>query len=318
MTAPAAPREPWITEPGVYDITAAEYHADPVVGGSLSSTGVKKLLPPSCPALYRYEADHGQPPRDVFAFGRAAHARVLGVGDPVTVMELPDGRTKAGKAAAAKKADIEKAGGTVITPEQDELTETMAAALREHPVASLLLHPDSGTPEQALVWQDADTGVWRRALLDWLPHPPAPGRRLIVPDYKTAADVDPESIGKAIATFGYARQARYYLDGVQALGLDGGQIDPAFVLIFQSKNPPHLVVCTEITLGDLAQAAIEIRGALDIYAWCTRHNTWPGYADDTVLDVPAPAWHRYQHEAAYARGDYHAPEHQPTLTEAHR
>lgn len=317
MSAPA-PREPWITEPGVYDITAAEYHADPVVGGSLSSTGVKKLLPPSCPALYRYEADHGQPPKDVFAFGRAAHARVLGVGDPITIMELPDGRTKAGKAAAAEKAEIEAAGGTVITPQQDEVIEAMAQALREHPVASLLLHPDSGTPEKALVWQDRETGVWRRALIDWLRHSPEPGRRLIVPDYKTANEVDYESLAAAIARYGYARQGRYYLDGIEALGLAGPDYDPAFVLIFQSKQPPYLVVCTELTLGDLAQAAVEIRGALHIYRWCQNTGIWPGYADDTVLDIATPAWHRYAHEAALERGDFHAPDEQTQLKEALR
>ena len=35
MTAPG------ITEPGVYDIPATAYHRDPVVGGSLSSTGAR-------------------------------------------------------------------------------------------------------------------------------------------------------------------------------------------------------------------------------------------------------------------------------------
>jgi len=37
-----------ITEPGVYALPADVYHADPVAGGSLSSSGAKKLL--ACPA----------------------------------------------------------------------------------------------------------------------------------------------------------------------------------------------------------------------------------------------------------------------------
>lgn len=41
-----------ITEPGVYDLPAEVYHADPVEGGSLSSTGARKLLPPSCPGWH--------------------------------------------------------------------------------------------------------------------------------------------------------------------------------------------------------------------------------------------------------------------------
>ena len=42
-----------VDEPGVYDgLDEAAYHADPVPGGSLSASGAKLLLPPSCPALY--------------------------------------------------------------------------------------------------------------------------------------------------------------------------------------------------------------------------------------------------------------------------
>jgi hypothetical protein len=47
-----------ITEPGVYDIAEDHYHADPVPGGSLSNSGAKKLLPPSCPAKFAYEREH--------------------------------------------------------------------------------------------------------------------------------------------------------------------------------------------------------------------------------------------------------------------
>ena len=40
-------------ELGVYDLPAAAYHRDPVEGGSLSASGAKKLMPPSCPALFK-------------------------------------------------------------------------------------------------------------------------------------------------------------------------------------------------------------------------------------------------------------------------
>ncbi|MGW9447058.1 hypothetical protein, partial [Bacillus mobilis] len=48
-----------ITRPGVYDgIPEAVYHRDPVPGGSLSSSGARKLLAPSCPALFKYDQEH--------------------------------------------------------------------------------------------------------------------------------------------------------------------------------------------------------------------------------------------------------------------
>ena len=51
-----------ITEPGVYEMPAEEYHADPVEGGSLSSTGARRLLE-MAPARWRYEQAHPSPPR---------------------------------------------------------------------------------------------------------------------------------------------------------------------------------------------------------------------------------------------------------------
>lgn len=77
MTALAA--EPLaVTEPGVYDdMPEHVYLADPVPGGSLSFSGAKALLPPSCPALYRHQRDHGRPPKPAFDFGHAVHSMVL-------------------------------------------------------------------------------------------------------------------------------------------------------------------------------------------------------------------------------------------------
>src|SRR5258708_26204894 len=40
---------------GVYGIPADAYHADPIEGGSLSSSGARRLLPPGCPALFRQD-----------------------------------------------------------------------------------------------------------------------------------------------------------------------------------------------------------------------------------------------------------------------
>jgi hypothetical protein len=71
-----------ITQPGVYDLPADVYHADPVpaeLGGSLSSSGAKLLLPPSCPAIYQWARTHPTY-SDAFDFGHAAHKKVLGAG----------------------------------------------------------------------------------------------------------------------------------------------------------------------------------------------------------------------------------------------
>ena len=46
-----------VTEPGVYAMPFDVYLADPVPGGSLSTSGAKTLLN-ACPAIFAYERKH--------------------------------------------------------------------------------------------------------------------------------------------------------------------------------------------------------------------------------------------------------------------
>src|SRR5512135_3837265 len=105
-----------ITEPGIYDLPADVYHADPVPTGSLSSSGARLLLPPSTPAHFRWAREHPRPSTPAMDFGRAAHRIVLGVGEDLVEVQADSWRTK----AAQQAADEARAAGK--TP---LLTETM-------------------------------------------------------------------------------------------------------------------------------------------------------------------------------------------------
>lgn len=291
MTVLDEPRTTVITEPGVYDIPADAYHADPVPGGSLSSSGARRLLPPSCPALFRYEQLHGRKPRRVFEVGHAAHALVLGTGPELVKVDADSWRTNAAKDAAAQARER---GAVPLLPDEYAEIHAMADALRAHPVARALFDPDHGTPEQSLFWRDKPSGIWRRAMLDWLPDP---GRgRLIVPDYKTTTCAAPDELSKTVHKYGYHQQHAQYVDGAQALGL-GGQ-DAAFVFVFQEKTAPYLVTVIELDALALRIGRDLNRQAIDLYAQCSRSGVWPGYSDDVVL-TPLPVWV----ERAYERGE---------------
>lgn len=291
-----------LTEPGVYDLPAAVYHSDPVQGGSLSSSGAKKLLPPSCPALFKHYLDHGQTPRVEFDLGHAAHAAVLGAGEPIQVIDADDYRSKDARA----QRDAAYADGRIPLLRADhEVVQGMAAAIRDHPVAGRLFAPDAGTPEQTLIWRDGEFGVWRRAMLDWLPNRQR-GQRLIVADYKTSRSAEPSSITKALDSYGYAQQAAWYLDAVKALNLHGG-IEPAFVFVFQEKTAPYLVTVAQPDPDALNWGDVLNRKAIHTYRTCMRTGHWPGYADD-VISVGLPPWAVRQHEDALARGDYETEE----------
>lgn len=282
--------------PGVYAMSNDDYHADPVPGGSLSSSGARKLLPPSCPAMFRHEQLNGQAHKATFDFGHAAHQMVLGNGPDIAVIDAGDWRTKAAKEA---RDEAYAAGQVPLLPGDYEQVTAMADALRQHPIASALLDPTKGTAEQSLFWYDPVFGVWRRARLDWLPH--KTGGRMIVADYKTTISAEPAAIKKAVFNYGYHQQADWYLDGVQELGLAD---NPAFLFVFQEKTAPYLVTVTELDAESLMWGRTLNHKAIDLYRRCVDTGQWPGYADREVILADLPGWAIKQYETAQERGDY--------------
>ncbi|KUH38432.1 hypothetical protein ATE80_13195 [Streptomyces kanasensis] len=258
---------------------AEAYHADP---RSLSSTGARRILS-SCPAVFRYEQTHPQPRKQAFDFGTAAHRLVLGDGPELVCIDADDWRTKA---AREERDAVYAAGGVPLLPAEYDQVHAMADALRQHRLAAACFAPGTGRPEVSLFWQDAPTGVMRRARLDWLRHPS--GGRLVIPDYKTARDGSPEGIARAVAEHGYHQQAAWYLDGVRALELDEA---PAWLLVVQEKTPPYVVTVVELDAISLRIGAAKNRRALERYARCVETGQWPGYADDsTPLYLSLPPW----------------------------
>src|SRR5690606_37289548 len=163
-------------------------HADPVPGGSLSSTGARRLL--QSPARSRYEQAHPPAPRPHFDSATAAHKLVLGVGPDLAVLDDPDCRAKGAREAAREARER----GAIPPKRGDyEQIQAMAAALRAHPVAGPIFTESAGRAEQSLFWQDSDTRVVCRARIVLLPHPTQQGR-LILADYKTCATADPNKL----------------------------------------------------------------------------------------------------------------------------
>jgi hypothetical protein len=276
-----------ITAPGVYDVPEDTYHADPVPthhGGSLSVSGAKLLLPPSCPALFQWARTHPTF-SDAFDFGHAAHKKVLGAGQEIVVIDAVDWR---GKAARDARDQARAEGKIPLLAKDDAVSDAMAAKVREHPIAAALLDPDHGKPEQSLFAQDEESGgVWLRGRLDWLPDP-GPGR-MILCDYKTTADIgDPAAFSRAMGNYGYHAQAAWYLDLARTLGL--ADDDAAFVFIVQSKQAPYLVSVIEPDEEALEIGRAENRAAINLFAKCTSNNEWPGY-DEGVVPASLPGWY---------------------------
>lgn len=286
MTATETLTPAKISEPGVYRLTPDEYHADPVEGGSLSSSGARLLLPPSCPARFRWEQANGQQQKRVWDVGSAAHLLVLGSGPEIVVIDADSYRTKAAK----EERDAAYGRGAVpVLAGEFEQVEAMAYALRSHPVAAALFDPSRGDPEVALVWRDERSGVMCRALVDWLPKPSS--GRAILADYKTCHSAEPGALARSVHNFGYHQQADWYLTGAQTLGLAGP--DSSFLFVAQEKAPPYLVTIVELDATALRIGASRNRRALDVYAHCVAEDHWPPYSEDIEL-LSLPRWAEIQ------------------------
>lgn len=263
-----------ITVPGVYDIPEDVYHADPVPGGSLSSSGARKLLPPSCPARFAYQRDNPPASTPEFDLGKAAHMVVLGAGPELHVVDAEDWRTKV---ARAERDEAYARGATPLLPAEFDTVQAMAAALRQHPRAAELFDA-GGVAEQSLFWIDGDSGVWCRARLDWL------SDRIV--DYKTTTDASPAHISRVMHSFGYYIQAPFYLAGAHELDLIA---DDEFLFVFQEKSPPYLVTVAELDTTALRIGRERMRQALEIYRDCKAVDLWPSYSSD-IETISLPGW----------------------------
>lgn len=277
-----------ITAPGVWDIPEDAYHADPVPGGSLSSTTARRLLPPSCPALARHAATHPAT-SGAFDLGSTVHALVLGSGPGIVEVDADSWRTTAAKTVR----DEARAAGQVplLSKDLDE-ARTIRDAVLSDPLACALLRGYDGAAEQTIVWkepvphpvQDGETAVWARARLDWCPDPVCDMPTIV--DVKTTSKpLHDDAVSRTVWDYAYHQQEDWYRRGWQAIHGE----DPDFAFVFVSVVPPHLV--RVVTLDDTyrADAAARNRRAVDVWAACRATGDWPAYPN-TLDPITPPRW----------------------------
>jgi hypothetical protein len=254
------------------------YHAHP----ALSSSGAKLLLPPSCPAKYRWARDNPQPSNDVFDLGTATHTLVLGAGKPLHPVQADTWNTK----AAREERDQARAAGSVPLLAKDMArAEAMAAAVRSDRWAHRLL--SGGRPEVSAFWTDQTTGVRCRARFDHLPAPRT-GRRVLIGDLKTAASAEPTEFAKAVARYGYDVQNAWYEEA--ALASDLAPSGVGFVFVVVENTPPHVVQTYQLDGWTVSRAADRCAEARRVFADCATAGVWPGY-DEPLTTLTMPRWH---------------------------
>lgn len=282
-------------KPGLhYDLPEEDYHSS---HEWLSASGMRMLLPPNCPAKFKAQGT-SKITRDI-DFGLAAHKILLGKGVDLVVVkkttrdkQVVDADDYATKSAQEHRDAIRAEGKLPILAHALDKATAMAEVAAEHPLAAALF--SNGQSEVSAFWTDPATGVQCRSRFDYLPEK-VEGRRLIVPDYKTAASAERDKFAKSAAEYGYHIQEAHYSDSLVALGIDD---DPAFLFVVQEKEPPFL-----INVIPLHEDAARLGRALAdrarrIFRECAETDIWPGYTPDNEIAEPVelPGYYTYRAE----------------------
>jgi hypothetical protein len=286
LHALAHPDRPYQLTAGIYDLPPEVYRADPVPGGSLTSTGARKILPPGSPAKYRWYTDQATATTKAMDLGKAAHFAVLGAGPTVRVVQADSWRTEAAQAA---RREAHAAGEVPILAARWADVAAMAQALKAHPAAGPLLDPEHGKPEQTIIWsmnghQGGNASC--RAMLDWLDLDRSD--RILIPEYKTTESVDLGALQRTIDRFGYHQQAAWYEAAVRFLRPEQ---EVETVLIFQETEPPYLVQPVQLDALAKRIGRERNRAATDLWLQCRRDSEWPGQVgSDRVALLGLPRW----------------------------
>ena len=288
-----------ISQPGIYDIPEAIYHADPCVEPSLSSSGARLIVQKSPYHFWhRREKPHLYTGTQPMRFGTAIHMKVL---EPERFERcyhiLPKGfswtKTRQQEEWHAEANAAIDLGKTVLSHTDMQDIDGMSEAMGQH--ADTLAKFMSAPKEQSAFWFDGDFKIWRRARFDFLPR----GGRLFA-DYKSTPDISNDALKKTIWSYRLDQQAVWYMDAARALGLAE---DPVFLLIFQEKKPPHQVAIRFLDHVAIQHGQIANARAMDQFARGQDTGIWPG-PDAQPEEISLPIFAEYQIEEAKQSGAF--------------
>lgn len=276
-----------VDKPGLYTMTAAEYHADPTPEPSLSSSIARELLANSPKHAWwahprlnpAYESEHKQ----AFDIGTAAHALLLEGESGCVIVDAKDWRTQAAK--DQRDAAYAEHKVPLLAYRWQEVQDMVEAARRQLAKHEAKPTPfTDGKPEQTLIWKEG--AVWCRARLDWL----HTDRRMIG-DYKsTGVTANPDVWSRrALYGMGYDIQDAFYTRGLKKVfGIEAG-----FTFVVQETFLPYALSVIGIEPEALDLADKKVTHAIDLWGRCLKSGSFPGYPLKTCW-ASLPAWEETQ------------------------
>jgi hypothetical protein len=282
--------------PGIYDLDAKTYHADPCDAASFSASLGKLLLDQSpAHAFLAHPKLGGQKKEDeqtpAMRFGNLVHSIVLGKGRDATIVEAPTWQTNAAKAA---RAEADAAGRLAILRHhydqailaQSAFWSQLAANREEDSIFNL------GQSEQVAVAEFAnlqgDGRVWARGMIDRLTLATSDGRAHIR-DIKTTADCSEHALDSRITDGRMAMQLACYEWLIETL-LPQFRGRVTSKLYFLETEPPFSLVIVELDDAWRQIGRLQLGRAWDSWQRCIATGYWPSFQSGTTTLVGPPAW----------------------------
>jgi len=278
---------------GIYTISEQEYHADPCDKPSLTSSLAKILITKS--PLHAFVAHPKLNPRFVhkesaaFDMGKAAHAYFLERDvTKIVVVEADDWRTKDAK--SQRDAAREDGLYPVLRKQMQSIQDMREAALDYIKTSEISGMYVEGSTEQTLVWEESD-GIWCRSRMDWISCL-AKDQRILVIDYKTTDNAEPNAFGRIMNNMQYDMQAAFYKRGLfRAFGRD----DVDFVFLAQETEFPYPSSLHSLSASAIEMADAKVDKAINLWTQCMKDGKFDGYPNHICYQEP-PAWALHEFE----------------------
>lgn len=226
-------------------------------------------------------AYHSQEPRDSTAMllGRAIHCAVLEPSEFASRYATWDGASRRGKEYERFAAD--HAEQDIMTRAECDLAAKVAHAVRSSYAAELLDAIE--WVERGFGWIDGDTKIACKC------RPDAYLRGAVLLDLKTTRAASIRAFARDAGSYCYDAQLSFYRHGLRC-----NEVPARDVLVLTAQTvAPFDVVVYRLREDRLAEGERLWRGWLRQVAECRRLNSWPGVANNQVLDLEP-----YRYESA--------------------
>jgi exodeoxyribonuclease VIII len=268
-----------------FNLPFHEYVALP--GMNNTKLGIMKR----CPAKFKFLCENERSDTDALRIGRAIHTAVLEphkFNDEFLCLPEMDRRTTKGREMYAELV-CQNPDKTILKPDDFNMALDVATSIRNNTHANYLL--EGARTEVTLDWTHEETGIQCKARVDAYNE----GLATLI-DIKTTQDASRSGFPRKLFSYGYHRQAAYYLEAMR----QNGEAASHFVFIAVEKEKPYAVALYRLDDKTLQLSRQENDALLRLYAECKRTDSWPGYTQG-IEDISIPDYATNTMEETYGQ-----------------